>query len=363
MAFVSLALMILLLASCGGEGNIPTASETVVVSPTDIACAAEGGLFTLGVSASDSFRVFPADGTEWISVEPSYSEEPSASISVKIKPNYSHITRTSFITVKCGETRERVMVEQEGITGDETLDIDVPAGYHLDWREEFDMDGAPSTAEWWYETGGGGWGNNELQTYVAQSKDGVDLAYVSNGTLKIQTRKVGNTICSIRMNTKRSWTYGWFEASLKVSDVRGSWPAFWMMPQNFKTWPGDGEVDIMEYAISTQGKNYSSSSIHCNAFNHMKGTQKTHKQYVDKAATEFHVYACEWTADWMKFYIDGKLHLTVTNDGQGYDHWPFYTPFYLKLNQAWGGNMGGTTDQDSLPAIYEIDYIRVFQKD
>ena len=233
----------------------------------------------------------------------------------------------------------------------------------LDWQEEFNTDGKPSTADWWYETGAGGWGNGEIQTYVAQAKDGVDLAYISDGSLKIKVQEVGGTVCSIRMNTKKYWTYGWFEARIKVSDVPGSWPAFWMMPQNYKTWPGDGEIDIMEYAISTQGKNYSSSSIHCNAFNHMKGTQKTHKQSVTNAATEYHVYACEWTADWMKFYIDGTLHLTVNNDGQGYDHWPFYTPFYLKLNMAWGGNMGGTVDESKLPAVYEVDFVRVFQKD
>ena len=119
----------------------------------------------------------------------------------------------------------------------------------------------------------------------------------------------------------------------------------------------------MEYAISTQGKNRSSSSIHCNAFNHMNGTQKTHVQSVSNAATEWHVYACEWTAEWMQFYIDGKQHLQVSNDGQGYDHWPFYTPFYLKLNLAWGGNMGGSIDESKLPAVYEVDYVRVFQKD
>jgi beta-glucanase (GH16 family) len=135
-----------------------------------------------------------------------------------------------------------------------------------------------------------------------------------------------------------------------------------MMPQNFKTWPGDGEIDIMEYAISTQGKNKSSSSIHCNAYNWPNGTQKTHVQPVSNAATEFHVYALEWTASEMKFYIDGKQHLVFQNEGKGYNSWPFDAPFYLKFNMAWGGNMGGTTSESMLPATYEIDYVRVFTK-
>ena len=349
--------------SCDGKENaeIPEDSH-ISVTPETLSCDAHENVLTLQVTASGSFQAFAGDGIEWVSVDPAYSKEASATVTVKVAENLNFKDRSTEITIKCGTTRKKVSLTQASAIKGETS-IEIPDGYHLDWQEEFNTDGKPSTADWWYETGGGGWGNNEIQTYVAQSQGGVDLANISDGSLKIKTQEIGGKIYSIRMNTKKYWTYGWFEARIKVSDVPGSWPAFWMMPQNYTTWPGDGEIDIMEYAISTQGKNYSSSSIHCNAFNHMKGTQKTHKQYVADAASEYHVYACEWTADWMKFYIDGKQHLQVSNDGQGYDHWPFYTPFYLKLNLAWGGNMGGTTDASQLPAVYEIDYIRVFQKD
>ena len=349
--------------SCGGKDNEGPAEEaSIQITPAELSCDAHENTLTLNVAASGAFQAYAGDGVDWVSVDPSYSKESSAVVTVKVSENLAFKERSTDITVKCGTTRKKVSLTQAAAVKGETS-IEIPEGYHLDWQEEFNVDGKPSTADWWYETGAGGWGNNEIQTYVAQAKDGVDLAYISDGSLKIKVQEVGGTVCSIRMNTRKYWTYGWFEARIKVSDVPGSWPAFWMMPQNYKTWPGDGEIDIMEYAISTQGKNYSSSSIHCNAFNHMKGTQKTHKQFVTDAASEYHVYACEWTADWMKFYIDGKQHLLVSNDGQGYDHWPFYTPFYLKLNMAWGGNMGGTTDASQLPAIYEIDYIRVFQKD
>jgi beta-glucanase (GH16 family) len=276
---------------------------------------------------------------------------------VKVAKNDTYLDRETTITVKCGTTREKVTLSQSG--GE--VDIDMPEGYHLVWRDEFSEGSVPSS-QWWYETGAGGWGNNEIQEYVAQNKDGKDIAYVSNGTLKIAAQKIDNKVYSVRMNTTQGWTYGWFEARIKVTDARGSWPAFWMMPKNFKTWPGDGEIDIMEYAIGTQGKDKSSSSIHCNAFNWPAGTQKTHVMPVNNAASEFHVYALEWTADYMKFYVDGNLHLTFANDGKGYSHWPFDNPFYLKFNLAYGGNMGGQTDDAKLPALYEVDYVRVFKK-
>lgn len=360
--FAILSLPVLLAGSCNGGGDEPAKQESITFSPTELSCSAAGGDLSLKVTASAAFQAFAADDCDWVSVDPPYSSAKTATITVKVGENASYKDRTTEITLKCGSTRVKVPLTQKAMEKGE-LEIDVPEGYHLDWHDEFEDDGTPDSAQWWYETGDGGWGNNELQTYVAGSQDGQQLASISDGSLKIKAMKIGGKVYSIRMNTKRYWTYGWFEARLKVSDAPGAWPAFWMMPQNYKTWPGDGEIDIMEYAISTQGKNKSSSSIHCNAFNHLKGTQKTHVQAVSNAATEWHVYACEWTADNMKFYIDGKLHLTVANDGQGYDHWPFYTPFYVKFNMAWGGNMGGTTDESQLPATYEIDYIRVFQKD
>ena len=360
--FLSAALFAVAACACGGSKEpVNPATETVSVAPQELSCKAPATELTLNVTASAAFQAFVEDGVDWVSVEPAYSAASSAPVTVTVSDNMSFKERKTFVTIKCGSTRVKVPLTQAAMEQGE-IDIDIPEGYHLVWQDEFDKSGAPSS-EWWYETGGGGWGNNELQTYVSQAKDGTDLAYVSDGSLKIEARKIGGTVYSIRMNTSKHWTYGWFEARIKVTDVPGSWPAFWMMPKNYKTWPGDGEIDIMEYAISTQGKNRSSSSIHCNAFNHMNGTQKTHVQSVSNAATEWHVYACEWTAEWMKFYIDGKQHLQVSNDGQGYDHWPFYTPFYLKLNLAWGGNMGGSIDESKLPAVYEVDYVRVFQKD
>ena len=353
-------LFLTLACACGGGGDkeVPSKTESVTVTPSSLSCDQNAQTLTLDVTASGAFQVFPADGVSWVTVEPAYSAASSAKVSVKVTKNDTYRDRETTITVKCGTTREKVTLSQSG--GE--VDIDMPEGYHLVWRDEFSEGSVPSS-QWWYETGAGGWGNNELQEYVAQNKDGKDIAYINNGTLKIAAQKIGGTVYSVRMNTTQGWTYGWFEARIKVTDARGSWPAFWMMPKNFKTWPGDGEIDIMEYAIGTQGKNKSSSSIHCAAFNWPMGTQKTHVQSVSNAATEFHVYALEWMADKMIFYVDGKAHLTFDNDGQGYEHWPFNAPFYLKLNLAWGGNMGGTAVDADLPAVYEIDYVRVFQKD
>lgn len=244
--------------------------------------------------------------------------------------------------------------------------IAAPEGYELVWHDEFDTPGVntPSTDNWWYETGDGGWGNNELQDYVSGGKyKNTRIAEVSDGTLKITAQKIDGKVRSVRMNTIQSWTYGYFEGRLKLCKGKGTWPAFWMLPKNFRAWPDDGEIDIMEHV--GYHENYVSSSIHCKAYYHSIGTQKTNEIHIPTATSDFHTYAVEWTENYMKFYFDGKLHFTFNNDGKGdYNTWPFFNPFYLKLNLAWGGNWGGAmgVDESCLPTTYEIDYVRVFQK-
>ena len=280
-----------------------------------------------------------------------------------IAANSYYSDRSGTIVVKAGTARSVITVQQTGKPKDPVDEsITVPEGYELVWNDEFNEGDMPGN-EWSYETGGGGWGNNELQTYVNGSKDGEQLAVVKDGIFSIICKEIEGSVYSIRINTKKSWKYGYFEARLKLPTGKGTWPAFWMMPANFTAWPDDGEIDIMEEV--GYNPNYVSSSIHCSSYNHQNGTQKTKEVYVSTAQTEFHVYALEWTEDYIKTYVDGKELFYFANDKAGNKNtWPFDAPFYLKLNLAWGGNWGGAQgiDVSALPATYEIDYVRVFQK-
>lgn len=262
--------------------------------------------------------------------------------------------------------------EPDGFSKPETAEyvepeISTPAGYELVWQEEFNESatGLPDMKRWWYETGAGGWGNNELQDYVSGTYNGEKIAKVEDGRLTITATKIDGKVRSIRVNTIESWTYGYFEARLKLPKGKGTWPAFWMMPKNFTAWPKDGEIDIMEHVGYHQ--DYVSSSIHCTAYVHSNGTQKTKEIYLKGATDEFHVYALEWTPEYIKSYVDGVqlfYYKPETYGERNYNTWPFDNPFYLKLNLAWGGNWGGAMgiDENCLPAVYEIDYVRVFQK-
>jgi beta-glucanase (GH16 family) len=111
--------------------------------------------------------------------------------------------------------------------------------------------------------------------------------------------------------------------------------------------------------------NYTSSTIHCKAYNHTNSTQKTAERYTAGAEDEYHVYALEWTENSIKTYVDGVNMFTFVNDNAGNtDTWPFNKEFYIILNLAWGGSWGGAmgVDESALPTSLDVDYVRVFKK-
>ncbi len=198
-------------------------------------------------------------------------------------------------------------------------------GYTLVWNDEFN-DKTLDMQKWVYQEARAGWVNHELQTYVkGTTPAGRNVVEVSDGTLKIYAIPEGDKVYSGRIygNRQNGFRYGYVEARIKLPVGRGTWPAFWMMPvKHEKGWPADGEIDIMEEVGANA--NYVSSSIHCKAYNHPMKTQKTHEMLIPTAESDFHVYALEWTADYIRTYVDGKEQLFFENDHAGNnDTWPF----------------------------------------
>jgi len=287
-----------------------------------------------------------------------------------VDENKTYDTRNNTITFRYDGKTLAVAVTQTGkekpvdpVAPDEMV---VPQGYVLDWNDEFDQENGsmPDANKWRFESKPAGWVNNELQTYVAGGRNGVRTAFIEDGVLNIRAIKEGKDIISARMYSKKSWTYGYMEAAIWLPKGKGTWPAFWMMPDDFsRGWPGCGEIDIMEEV--GYHANYTSSSIHCMKYYHAIGTQKTHEQLTAGAEDGYHIYALEWTPDALKFYVDRKLHFTFANDNTGNDDtWPFNKNFYLILNLAWGGDWGGSqgVDESALPCTMKVAYVRAFKK-
>lgn len=237
--------------------------------------------------------------------------------------------------------------------------------YQLVWSDEFNTPGMADTAKWNYDTGGGGWGNNELQFYTKARKEN---ARVENGNLIIEARKEkfeNREYTSARLVTKGKgdWQYGKIMVRAKLPKGLGTWPAIWMLGSTTPLkWPDDGEIDIMEHVGYDPAKVH--ASVHCKKYYHVIGTQKTGNVMVPDFAEKFHVYEVEYTKDSVIVGIDGKPYFSFANERSGYEAWPFDNKMHLLLNIAVGGNWGGAkgVDEKIWPVKMEVDYVRVFQK-
>ena len=245
-------------------------------------------------------------------------------------------------------------------------------GRSLVWADEFN---SINTANWTFETGGGGWGNNERQYYTNGNNAFVQFDnQAGSNVLVLEARRdnPANYNCwygrceytSTRMITrdKKTFRYGRIEARLKLPQTQGIWPAFWMLGNNLGQvgWPNSGEIDIMEHVgfepTTTHG------ALHGPGYSGNTPFMGTHNlgEYVD---VNYHVYAVEWDTNGIRWFRDNIQFYSVTRTQvQAYGNWVFDNPFFLLLNVAVGGNWPGSPDAGSLfPQRMYVDYVRVYQ--
>ncbi|HPR57536.1 MAG TPA: family 16 glycosylhydrolase [Bacteroidales bacterium] len=233
----------------------------------------------------------------------------------------------------------------------------------LVWAEEFNYTGMPDPAKWNMETGGTGWGNNELQYYT----DSETNAYVENGLLTITAREEavgGRDYTSARITTqeKFDFKYGRIEARIKLPYGQGLWPAFWMLGTNINTagWPACGEIDIMEMVGGTGGDNTCHATIHWDNDGEHAQYGLSHTLASGIFADDFHVFGVKWDAQEIKAYMDDVEYYVadITPDALS----EFQNNFFIILNIAVGGNWPGPPNATTeFPQTMQVDWVRVYQ--
>lgn len=256
-------------------------------------------------------------------------------------------------------------------------------GWKLVWSDEFTGSGALDSAKWGYEEGFVR--NREEQFYAP----GASNAVQRDGSLVITARReerpnpfykpdadenaffghrrerITTTSASVITQGKFSFLYGRLEVRAKLPKGQGVWPAIWMMGanRNMIGWPRCGEIDVMEFVWSSKQTAY--GTVHWYKPSEKKnyeskgGTVKS-----DSLSSEFHVYAIEWDQDKIVFFFDDQAYFTydVALADQPDGSNPFRQPQDLLINLAIGGSWGGAVAEGTLPATYEIDYVRIYQK-
>lgn len=234
---------------------------------------------------------------------------------------------------------------------------------NLVWSEEFNYTGLPDPTKWNFETGGGGWGNNELQYYT----DSENNAYVDNGVLTITAREEqvgGIDYTSARITTQGKFDvkYGRIEARIKLPYGQGIWPAFWMLGANFSQvgWPMCGEIDIMEMVGGPNRDNTCHSTIHWDNNGQHAEYGQSYTLPTGIFADNFHVFGITWNAQQIRGYVDDVEYFVADITPAGLSE--FQNNFFLILNVAVGGNWPGSPDETTeFPQTMQVDWIRVYQ--
>lgn len=250
-------------------------------------------------------------------------------------------------------------------------------GYKLVWADEFDKDGPVNAGNWSFEKGFVR--NQEHQWYQPEN------AWCKKGLLIIEGRKeekpnpgyqqgsndwrrsrqnISYTSSSINTRNMHSWKYGRFVMRGRIDISDGLWPAWWTLGIAGR-WPANGEIDIMEYYRNKLLANIACIGADRKAEWYSK-TKPVDSLGGKKWASKFHVWRMDWDENAISLYVDDllmnqvELSKLVNKDGSGIN--PFKQPHYMLLNLAIGGMNGGDPANTKFPRRFEVDYVRVYQR-
>jgi beta-glucanase (GH16 family) len=347
-------------SSTGGGGG----STAQVATPTITATAAQNGAQVVSLSdgTSGATIYYTLDGTT-----------PSASSTRYLAPFLLASSETvKAIATLSGETPSQV--------ASQGFSLNIASGT-LVWSDEFanatGANAAPNSSVWTYDTGAGGWGNSELETYCAWGSTTSPCdssnpnAYVgTDGYLHIVARNPSSGVyTSARLKSEGlfSMNYGRIEASMQLPEGQGLWPAFWLLGNNISTagWPACGEQDVMEH-INAPQPDWIAGSLHgtdANLTQEYPGTSGA-----SFSAADFHTYGMIWSPESIKYYVDSPSNVYATFtpsslSGESGAVWPFDsgTGAFIILNLAVGGDYPGSPNSSTpFPSEVLVDYVRVY---
>jgi len=254
----------------------------------------------------------------------------------------------------------------------------------LVWSDEFSnstgVPAQPDPTVWTYDTGNGGFGNQELETYCAWGSSTAPCStanpseYVGpDGYLHIVAQNPStNVYTSARLKTQGlfSFQYGRLEFRAMVPEAQGFWPAAWSMGNNIATvnWPACGEMDVLERVNAAGNPDWNAGSIHGPGFTGSNIGTTYNFPSGQTAGGAFHTYGMVWSPGSVKYYIDDPSHPYATftpSSISGFSgaKWPFdggqsnFIIMNLAIGGSWPGSPNGTTP---FPSEMLVDYVRIY---
>ncbi|CAN5340282.1 glycoside hydrolase family 16 protein [soil metagenome] len=254
-----------------------------------------------------------------------------------------------------------------GNPGDGVADLSLSAiiaTHTLYAADDFDgpRNSAPNPRLWNIETGGVGWGGNEIQAYTG---DPANVRLDGAGNLVIEANTKNGHVASARVNTqaKVDLTNGLVAARIQMPAGQGLHPAFWMLGESIGDvgWPASGEIDIVELMNS-------GSTAYFTAIGPpVDDQQESHSQVqttftTSGLANNFHTYWLYKQPQLLVFGIDSSAVATITPADLSIGaHWIFDAPFFAVLNLAVGGEWPGPLGDGVLPKQMTVDWVRFYR--
>ncbi len=242
------------------------------------------------------------------------------------------------------------------------------AGYSLAFNDEFN--GSELSENWKIDLGDGcpelcGWGNQELQYYIA------DNTTIRDGNLVITAKKEnveGKNYTSSRISTQglKTFQYGRIDVRAKMPKGQGMWPGFWLLGENIGEvgYPGAGQINIAEMTGgSADGKD---NAIYGTVYYDNNGSLglKAETRRISNGIfnDQFHVFSIIWDETKIEWLLNDVRYFSVDLTPASMN--TFKKPFFLIFNLAVGGDWPGSPDATTtFPQELKVDYIRVFEKD
>ncbi|HTV08086.1 MAG TPA: chitobiase/beta-hexosaminidase C-terminal domain-containing protein [Candidatus Aquilonibacter sp.] len=368
---LAVAITFIAVLGCGGSANgaasgSGSGASAQVATPTISASAAQNGaqIASMADSTSGATIYYTVDGSTPTTASPAYTAPFLVTSTMTVKA----------LAVAPGEANSSL--------ASQTFSVNVPSGT-LVWSDEFTnstgSNAQPNPSLWTYDTGAGGWGNNELETYCAWGSTSSPCstanpnAYVgTDGYLHIVAQQPSSGLyTSARMKTQGlfSFRYGRLEIRAMVPEAQGFWPAAWSMGNNIATagWPDCGEMDVLERVNSAVSPDWNEGSVHGPGFT---GTNiGTVFDFPSRqTAAGWHTYGMIWSPGSVAYYVDDPTHPYVTYtpsslSGLSGASWPFdagqsnFIIFNLAVGGSWPGSPNSSTP---FPSEMLIDYVRIY---
>ncbi len=255
--------------------------------------------------------------------------------------------------------------------------LDLP-GYGIQWSDEFSAN-ATLKEEWSIRKPGerrGGY-NSMDQVSLVSDVDNLLTPSLNMGALQLTTKPPGtgadpsipsNLYPTAMLSTHQSvaFTYGYFEAKIKLQNKTGNWSAFWLQSvansDNIGlSTPNPGllgtEIDIMEHRIVSSGRE-TNHALHWNGYQTGYHQTKHYNSTVPVDPDGFNTFGLLWTPDYYAFYINGVLSRITT---EAISHAPEYLILSLEVSDSGSFSWGGTPTPANFPDYLYVDYVRVYQ--